>query len=107
MKDILSELNEIINLRKEKGSANSYTKNLIISGSEKCAEKFGEEAVELIIAASSPQNNKIHIQNEAADVIYHLMVLLSSKDINLETVLNILEQRMGTSGLDEKTRRKK
>jgi phosphoribosyl-ATP pyrophosphohydrolase len=99
----LEKLNATIVARKGASPESSYTAKLLSSGTEKCAKKFGEEAFELAMAAI--QNNKTNTTNEAADVFYHLLVLLQSTDIELADVLSVLEKREGTSGLAEKANR--
>jgi len=100
---MLEKLNATIATRKGASPESSYTAKILSQGAEKCAKKFGEEAFELAMA--SVQNNKTNIANEAADVIYHLLVLLQSADVPLVDVLSILESREGTSGLVEKANR--
>jgi phosphoribosyl-ATP pyrophosphohydrolase len=75
-----------------------------LKGPEKCAEKFGEEAIELIIEAV--KNDSDGLINEAADVMYHLLVLLKSREISLSHVMTELERRTAHSGLTEKAARK-
>ena len=77
---------------------------MLEKGAEKCAEKFGEEAVELIIEAVKNDSNGLI--NEAADVMYHLLVLLKSREISLSHVMAELERRTAQSGLTEKAARK-
>ena len=72
-------------------------------GPEKCAEKFGEEAIEAIIAAA--KGDKENLTAEAADVLYHLLVMLEACEVPLRTVLDELERREGTSGIAEKAAR--
>ncbi len=103
MNDILIKLDEVINERKEQNKDNSYSATLLNAGVEKCAEKFGEEAVELIIACLSKENNSI--VHEAADTLYHLNVLMRSKNISIKEVLEELSKREGVSGLKEKENR--
>ena len=103
MNDILIKLDEVIDKRREQNKDNSYSATLLNAGVEKCAEKFGEEAVELIIACLSKENNSI--VHEAADTIYHLNVLLRSKNISIKEVLEELSKREGVSGLKEKENR--
>ena len=103
MNDILIKLDEVINKRKEQNKDNSYSATLLNAGVEKCAEKFGEEAVELIIACLSKENNSI--VHEAADTLYHLNVLMRSKNISIKEVLEELSKREGVSGLKEKETR--
>ena len=103
MNDILIKLDEVINKRKEQNKDNSYSATLLNAGIEKCAEKFGEEAVELIIACLSKENNSI--VHEAADTLYHLNILMRSKNISIKEVLEELSKREGVSGLKEKENR--
>ncbi len=99
----LEKLNATIAARKGASADRSYTAKLLSQGPEKCAKKFGEEAFELAMAAAL--NNKANTANEAADVLYHLLVLLQSTDVPLADVMAILEKREGTSGLVEKANR--
>jgi phosphoribosyl-ATP pyrophosphohydrolase len=75
----------------------------LAAGPEKAAEKFGEEAVEAIIEAV--RGDKDRLTEEAADVLYHLLVMLTTRDVTLQDVLDVLSARQGTSGLDEKASR--
>ena len=81
----------------------SYTARLLRDGIDRCARKFGEEAVELIVSAVS--RDRQGLTNEAADVIYHLLVLLRSADVTLDEVMVELERRTAQSGLQEKASR--
>jgi phosphoribosyl-ATP pyrophosphohydrolase len=81
----------------------SYTAKLLHDGIDRCARKFGEEAVELIVSAVSGDTDGL--TGEAADVLYHLLVLLRAADIPLETVMAELARRTGQSGLEEKASR--
>jgi phosphoribosyl-ATP pyrophosphohydrolase len=81
----------------------SYTAKLIQKGVEKCAKKFGEEAVELALA--TVQGKSDEATKEAADVFYHLLVLLKASDISPEDVMAELARREGTSGIAEKASR--
>ena len=81
----------------------SYTAKLLHAGIDKCAKKFGEEAVELVLAAAS--RDKAHTALEAADVIYHLFVLLQASGVSLAEVEKVLAAREAMSGLEEKARR--
>jgi phosphoribosyl-ATP pyrophosphohydrolase len=81
----------------------SYTAKLISKGLAKCAKKFGEEAVELALA--SVGNDKQEATNEAADVLYHFLVLLQAAGIAPEDVMAELKRREGTGGLVEKAAR--
>lgn len=82
----------------------SYTAKLLSGGIEKCAKKFGEEAFELAMAAVS--KDKAHTANEAADVIYHLLVLLQASGVPLAEVEKVLASREAQSGLEEKASRR-
>jgi phosphoribosyl-ATP pyrophosphohydrolase len=82
----------------------SYTAKLLSKGIAKCAKKFGEEAFELALAAVS--NNKADTTAEAADVLYHFLVLLKSAGVMPEDVMAELKRREGTGGLVEKAARK-
>lgn len=83
----------------------SYTAKLLAAGAERCARKFGEEAVELIIAAAT--NDRQGSVGETADVLYHLLVLLRAADIPLAEVMEELERRTAQTGLEEKAARGK
>ena len=82
----------------------SYTAKLLSQGVEKCAKKFGEEAFELALAAVL--KNKTNTAQEAADVLYHLLVLLQSADVSVDEVMAVLKSREGTSGIVEKASRR-
>jgi len=103
MSDTLSRLFATIETRKSADPDSSWTAKLLSKGPEKCAEKFGEEAVEAIIEAV--KGDRTALTSEAADVFYHLAVMLAARDIPLEDVLAELERREGTSGLEEKASR--
>ncbi|MDR9483696.1 MULTISPECIES: phosphoribosyl-ATP diphosphatase [Sediminimonas] len=81
----------------------SWTAKLLARGPEKAAEKFGEEAVEAVIEAV--RGDRARLTAEAADVLYHLLVMLQSRQVPLADVMAELERRQGTSGLDEKAAR--
>jgi phosphoribosyl-ATP pyrophosphohydrolase len=81
----------------------SYTQSLLAKGANYTAKKFGEEAIELVIAAAS-QSTK-DVVYEAADVLYHLLVVLKSRDVSLTDVLAELQRRTSLSGLEEKASR--
>ena len=104
MSEILDQLNATILERRNSSPDQSYTAKLLSQGAEKCAKKFGEEAVELAIAAAL--KNKAHTTAEAADVLYHLLVLLAASNVSLEDVMAELARREGVSGLAEKASRK-
>ena len=100
---ILTQLAATIEARKSADPDSSWTAKLLSKGPEKCAEKFGEEAIEAIIAAA--KNDRENLTAEAADVLYHLLVMLAARDVALEDVLAELERREGTSGIAEKAAR--
>ena len=99
----LEDLAQTIEARKTADPDSSWTAKLLSKGPEKCAEKFGEEAIEAIIEAT--KGDKDRLTSEAADVLYHLLVMLSSCDVSLADVLAELDRRQGTSGLAEKASR--
>jgi phosphoribosyl-ATP pyrophosphohydrolase len=102
--NVLTRLEAIITERASAGNADtSYTAKLLNAGSKKCARKFGEEAIELILA--SAQDDKEHVTAEAADVLYHLLVVLRSSGVSLDSVLQELAGRFQQSGLEEKASR--
>jgi phosphoribosyl-ATP pyrophosphohydrolase len=82
----------------------SYTAKLVSKGVAKCAKKFGEEAVELALA--SVGSDKLETTKEAADVLYHFLVLLKAAGVSPDVVMAELKRREGTGGLDEKASRK-
>lgn len=81
----------------------SYTAQLLAAGAARCAKKFGEEAVEAAIAAA--QNDRAALTAEAADVLYHLLVLLQAAGVSGDDVVAALAKRSGVSGLQEKASR--
>lgn len=87
----LNALESIIQDRKKNPQANSYTNKLLASGINKVAQKVGEEAVELVIEAKD--SNEELFLNEAADLMYHYLVLLAAKGYSLSQVLDILKSR--------------
>lgn len=99
----LEKLAATIDARRGADPDSSWTAKLLAKGPEKCAEKFGEEAVEAIIEAV--KGDRERLTSEAADVLYHLLVMLAARDVSLEDVLAELERREGTSGISEKARR--
>lgn len=99
----LDRLAATIAARKGADPETSWTAKLLAKGPEKCAEKFGEEAVEAIIEAVKGDRNRLTA--EAADVLYHLLVMLAARDVTLADVLGELERRQGTSGIAEKAAR--
>jgi phosphoribosyl-ATP pyrophosphohydrolase len=99
----LSSLESIISDRAKASPEDSWTAKLLNSGTSKIAKKFGEEAVETVIAAV--ENNKPELIKESADVLFHLLVLLKAQDISMLDVMSELERRTNQSGLAEKANR--
>lgn|SRR5690606_2417990 len=100
----LDDLASIIARRADADPSTSWTAKLLHQGPEKCAEKFGEEAVEAIIEAVKGDSDAL--TREAADVLFHLLVMLQSRNVAIADVMAELERRQGTSGLTEKAARK-
>lgn len=100
---VLSRLADTIRARADANADASYTRSLLDGGPSRCAKKLGEEAVETVIAAIG--ENEEALKSEAADLIYHLLVVLQSRGVAFDEVLGVLEARMGTSGHEEKARR--
>lgn len=99
----LADLAAIVHERSRSGDPASYTAKLVGEGVERCAKKFGEEAVEAAIAAVS--GNAKALTAEAADVLYHLLVMLEAGGVGLEAVMAELKRRTSQSGLAEKASR--
>ncbi|QFU08288.1 Phosphoribosyl-ATP pyrophosphatase [Rhodobacteraceae bacterium THAF1] len=99
----LSRLAATIETRKGADPDTSWTAKLLAKGPEKCAEKFGEEAVEAIIEAV--KGDRTRLTSEAADVIYHLLVMCAAQDVSLDDIEAELARREGRSGIDEKAAR--
>ena len=102
--EILAELADEVALRRGASPETSYTAKLLSQGMEKCAKKLGEEAVEAALAAVL--GDRAHLTSEAADVLYHLLVVLEAAQIPLSDVMAELEQRKGVGGIAEKAARK-
>jgi phosphoribosyl-ATP pyrophosphohydrolase len=102
--DTLERLEATIQARRDAPANTSYTRQLLDAGPARCAKKFGEEAVETVIAAIHEDDTAL--KAETADLLYHLLVLLGSRNVRLADVLDVLDARVGTSGLDEKAARK-
>ena len=100
---ILDRLAATIKARRTVAADTSYTRQLLDAGVPKCAKKLGEEAVEVVIASLS--ENDEALKGEAADLVYHLLVLLEARGLAIDDVLATLERRMGTSGVAEKASR--
>jgi phosphoribosyl-ATP pyrophosphohydrolase len=101
----IHDLATIIDARAASEGEASYTRRLLDRGSEHCAKKLGEEAVETVIAAV--ENDRDHLVAESADLLFHLLVLLKSRGVKLEDVEAALAQRTAMSGLEEKAARKR
>ena len=100
---MLEELFKVVEARAKASPDDSWTAKLLSKGPEKCAEKFGEEAIETIIEAA--KQNKTGLIKESADVLFHLCVLLKSQNITLSDVMDELASRQSKSGLAEKASR--
>ena len=101
----LRDLEKRVQERAKAGADASYTRKLLDRGVSHCAKKLGEEATETVIAALGQDGRAL--TREAADLLYHLLVLLESRNVPLGDVMAELERRMGTSGLAEKGARGK
>jgi phosphoribosyl-ATP pyrophosphohydrolase len=99
----LEDLFATIEARANADPDSSWTAKLLAKGPDKCAEKFGEEAVEAIIEAV--KDDKTKLASEAADVLFHLLVMLKSRDVALSDVMAELARRQGQSGIAEKASR--
>ena len=107
---VLADLMAVIEDRKANPPARSYTTSLFAAGVEKIGGKILEEAQEVVDAAREADQAKTevgraHLTHEAADLIYHLFVMMGHQGISLEDVTHKLAERSGTSGLDEKAAR--
>ena len=101
--NVLERLAATIEARRGADPAGSHTAGMLAKGPEKCAEKFGEEAIEAIIEAV--RGDGAALTRECADVLYHMAVMLAARDLSLTDVLAELERREGTSGVAEKAAR--
>ena len=101
----LEALDERLRQRAAASPDDSYTARLLAAGTGKCARKFGEEAIEAIVAATP--GDRAGLTSEAADVLYHLLVLLRAGDVPLSAVMEQLAARTAQSGLEEKAARGK
>ena len=101
--ETLDRLAATIAARAGADSASSYTARLLADGAERCAKKFGEEAVETVIAAVSGDADAVAA--ESADLIYHWLVLLAATGVSLDAVAAKLQAREGRSGIEEKASR--
>ncbi|NCO87598.1 MAG: phosphoribosyl-ATP diphosphatase [Rhodobacterales bacterium] len=99
----LARLAATIAARKGADPDSSWTAKLLARGPEKCAEKFGEEAVEAIIEAV--RGDRTRLTSEAADALYHLLVMCAARDVTLADIEAELDRRSNQSGLAEKASR--
>jgi phosphoribosyl-ATP pyrophosphohydrolase len=100
----LSDLEKRVQERAQASAAESYTRSLLDKGVAHCAKKMGEEAFETALAAA--QEDKSRVIAEAADLLYHLLVLLQARGVTLAEVEAALEQRTVQTGHQEKAARK-
>ena len=103
--DVLGRLAATIKSRRTTSSGSSYTRQLLDGGPEKCARKLGEEAVETVIALIGQDQDAV--RGEAADLLYHLLVALECRGVEIADVLATLDGRTTRSGLEEKAGRQK
>ncbi len=101
--DTLEKLAATIGSRRGADPSTSWTAELLSRGPEICAAKFGEEAVEAVVEAV--KGDRERLVSEAADVIFHLLVMLAARDVTLGDVLAELKRREGVSGIAEKSSR--
>lgn len=101
----LEELEQVIAARASADPSESWTARLLAKGPEKCAEKFGEEAVEAVIEAV--RGDAGALTAEAADVVFHLLVMMHARGVRVADVMGELDRRQGQSGLAEKAARQK
>lgn len=112
-KHILEQLYDVLQQRKEEMGNKSYVASLYEKGTDKIADKILEEANEMIVEARLLDENKNdailqeNIRSETADLLFHMMVMLSHHDVPVSDVFDILVRRFGVSGHDEKASRKK
>ncbi len=104
MSDVLFQLAQVLEQRKQEPADKSYVASLYAKGIDSILKKIGEEAAETIIAGKG--GDKQQIIYETADLWFHCMVLLASQGLSPEDVLNELQRRFGLSGLEEKSQRK-
>ncbi|MBL6700435.1 MAG: phosphoribosyl-ATP diphosphatase [Gammaproteobacteria bacterium] len=104
MNNIIYRLEKILEERKKSDPDESYVSSLYRKGNDYICHKIIEESKELIDSSYENKENMIH---ETADLLFHVLVLLASHDIKYDTILNELEKRFGTSGIEEKNNRKR
>jgi phosphoribosyl-ATP pyrophosphohydrolase len=100
----LHDLEQRVAERAKASADVSYTRKLLDRGPAHCAKKLGEEAIEMVLAAIGERRDRVIA--EAADLLYHLLVLLKARGIKLSEVEAVLQSRTAQSGLDEKAARK-
>lgn len=105
MNEILNKLQSVLEQRKNENSASSYVASLYDKGLDSILKKIGEESAETIMAAKDGVPEKIIY--ESADLLFHLMILLSHQNLDINQVLQELEGRFGLSGIAEKESRPK
>jgi phosphoribosyl-ATP pyrophosphohydrolase len=103
MSDILSQLTEVLEQRKQAAPDSSYVSGLYHKGLDAILKKVGEEATETVMAAKDGEKDKIVY--EVADLWFHTLVLLANEGLSADDVLRELDRRFGLSGLDEKKQR--
>jgi phosphoribosyl-ATP pyrophosphohydrolase len=99
----IADLEQRVQARAQASADKSYTRQLLDKGVAQCAKKFGEEAVEAVLAAVGEERERLI--GESADVLYHLLVMLHARGITLAEVEALLETRAKKSGLEEKASR--
>jgi len=99
----LADLEQRVSDRANAPAEQSYTRQLLDKGAAQCAKKFGEEAVEAVLAVVSEDRERVIA--ESADVLYHLMVMLHARGVKLGEIEALLETRTKKSGLEEKASR--
>ncbi|MGV0953686.1 MAG: phosphoribosyl-ATP diphosphatase [Fluviibacter sp.] len=102
--EVLNRLTETLQARRNADPSTSYTASLFAKGPDSILKKIGEESAELIMAAKD--GKRLPIVNEATDLVYHVMVLMTYFDMSVDDVLQELHRREGISGIDEKRARK-
>ncbi len=110
MSNVLKQLDAVLDARKTESPDSSYVASLYDKGLEKILKKISEESTETVMAAkdlehNNTQENQEHLVYEIADLWFHTMVLLASKNLSSEDVTKELQRRFGLSGHDEKANR--
>ena len=100
---VLEQLAKVVRERRHADPRSSWTAKLLQDGRQRCAKKFGEEAVEAVIAGAA--GDREALISESADTLFHLLVLLEVNDATIQEVLDELDLRQGVSGIDEKKSR--